>query len=117
MALKSTASRKLWYRNSAQTEIELQKRIVTTHSGKQALLYFDASIMMSYQLPDKVYENVYCRLPGRHECMAAWVMIKNHTMDVENIDNGEVFNPLYERNMLHSEPKDILLQNLVVVSL
>mmetsp|Transcript_13058 Transcript_13058/g.26540 ORF Transcript_13058/g.26540 Transcript_13058/m.26540 type:complete len:649 (+) Transcript_13058:127-2073(+) len=115
VALKSAASRKLWYRNSAQTEIEIQKRISTTYSGKPALLYFDASVMSSYQLPDKVHEDVYCRLQERRECKAAWEMIKNHTIDVEIINTGHAFNPLYERNILHYEPNEGSIQSRVFV--
>mmetsp|Transcript_21139 Transcript_21139/g.42064 ORF Transcript_21139/g.42064 Transcript_21139/m.42064 type:complete len:670 (+) Transcript_21139:51-2060(+) len=103
VALKNTVSRKLWYQNAANIDIELHKRIVSTHSGEPALLYFDASVMLSYQLPHMVHEDVYCRL-HLQQCYAVEDMVKNRDLDLTVIDDGDPFNPLYERNVFYNKP-------------
>ena len=61
IAAKSEISRKRWYRNNGEIDIDIHKRIVRTHSGKSALKYFDGATMMSYQLPSKAFEAAYCK--------------------------------------------------------
>lgn len=69
VALKDYRSRSRWYRNAAEIEVQLQKRLRRTKSGKSPLLYFDASTMMGYQLPPKAWETLYCRREDRpSEC-------------------------------------------------
>lgn len=58
---KDAKTRARWYRTSAEIEIELHKRIHRTKSGKPALLFFDASTMMNYQMPSRADETTYCR--------------------------------------------------------
>lgn len=61
MAFKSYASRKRWYANAAEIDLAMQKRSVSTKSGKTALRYFDGATMVSYQAPSRTIENVFCR--------------------------------------------------------
>ena len=61
VSFKNYKSRARWYRNSAEIEIELRQRIHATKSGQSALRFFDGPTMISYQLPSKVQEVVFCR--------------------------------------------------------
>lgn len=61
VAFKSYVSRKLWYSNAAEIELAIQKRIVGTKSGANPLRYFDGATMVSYQVPHKAIETVFCR--------------------------------------------------------
>ena len=61
VAFKSYSSRKLWYANTAEIELAIQKRTVRTKSGKIPLQYFDGATMMSYQVPSRTIETVFCR--------------------------------------------------------
>ncbi len=54
--------------------------------------------MLSYQLPHMVHEDVYCRL-HMQQCYAVEEMVKNHSLDLSLIHDGNPFNPLYERNV------------------
>lgn len=63
MALKNSSMRSRWYRSPAEVDKELHQRILKTRSGKTALANFDGATMFDYQIPSRVYESVYCRLP------------------------------------------------------
>jgi hypothetical protein len=69
VAFKSYSSRKLWYANSAEIELAIQKRTVRTKSGNSPLRYFDGATMMSYQVPSRTIETVFCRRdPAPYAC-------------------------------------------------
>eukprot|EP00557_Chaetoceros_sp_GSL56_P012726 CAMPEP_0176481324 /NCGR_PEP_ID=MMETSP0200_2-20121128/2757_1 /TAXON_ID=947934 /ORGANISM="Chaetoceros sp., Strain GSL56" /LENGTH=726 /DNA_ID=CAMNT_0017877517 /DNA_START=207 /DNA_END=2387 /DNA_ORIENTATION=+ len=61
VAMKSNETESLWYRSSAEIDVEVRKRILPTVSGKPALKNFDGTLMESYQNPPKSFELVYCR--------------------------------------------------------
>ena len=61
VAFKDIKTRKNWYRNAAEIELQLQKRILPTKSGTSSLRYFDGTTMRSYQLPTHAFETVQCR--------------------------------------------------------
>lgn len=61
MAFKSYSSRQFWYANTAEVDLAIQKRTVRTKSGKTPLQYFDGATMMSYQVPSRMIETVFCR--------------------------------------------------------
>jgi hypothetical protein len=62
VAFKDDEDDQNWYRNQAEIDIEIHKRILRTKTGKPpALEYFDGSLMQSYQSPHKVFESVFCR--------------------------------------------------------
>lgn len=61
MAFKDIKTRENWYRNAAEIELQLQKRIYTTKSGDSSLRYFDGATMTSYQIPTRAFETVHCR--------------------------------------------------------
>lgn len=61
VAMKSDENESLWYRSSAEINVDIRKRILPTISGKPALKNFDGTLMESYQNPPKSFELVYCR--------------------------------------------------------
>eukprot|EP00957_Ditylum_brightwellii_P202014 15328197-Ditylum_brightwellii.AAC.1 len=61
VAMKNFTARTNWYSNTAQIEVDIQKRIKHTYSGKSALRFFDGATMMTYQTPHKAFETKYCR--------------------------------------------------------
>lgn len=62
VAFKDEVSEKLWRRNAAEIDIDIQKRTLKTVSGEQPLKYFDGATMVSqYQHPAKVFQSVHCR--------------------------------------------------------
>ncbi len=61
LAFKDAKTRENWYRNAAEVELQLQKRILPSKSGGSTLRYFDGTTMKSYQLPSSAFETVYCR--------------------------------------------------------
>jgi len=69
VAFKSYSSRKRFYANTAEIELAIQKRTVRTKSGQTPLRYFDGATMVSYQMPSRSMENVFCRRePTPPEC-------------------------------------------------
>lgn len=61
VALKSYSSRKMWYANSAEIDLAIKKRAAQTKSRTSPFRYSDGATMVSYQLPSRPIENVYCR--------------------------------------------------------
>jgi len=61
VSFKSAGSRAAWYRNAAETEIELHNRLHPTRSGVRPLRNFDGATMAGYQLPPRVSELSHCR--------------------------------------------------------
>lgn len=61
-ALKNTKYDDMWYRNAAEIDLDIAKRMIPSLSGKPQLKFFDGSIMSSlYQTPNKATETVYCK--------------------------------------------------------
>jgi len=49
--------------------LEIHQRIKRSNSGQSMLKYFDSTVMKSYEVPNKVYETVFCRkLPTPESC-------------------------------------------------
>ena len=61
VAFKSYETRGRWYSNTAKIELEIVGRRVETKSGENPFKYFDGPTMVSYQVPPKAMEIVYCR--------------------------------------------------------
>ena len=61
VAFKSYSTRKRWYANAAEVDLELHKRGIRTKSGVSPFRYFDGATMVSYQVPPKGMETVFCR--------------------------------------------------------
>uniref|UniRef100_A0A7S2HCC7 PABS domain-containing protein n=1 Tax=Helicotheca tamesis TaxID=374047 RepID=A0A7S2HCC7_9STRA len=61
VAMKDYSSRTNWYQNAAEVEAAIHYRIKRTYSGESALRFFDGATMMSFQVPNKGFETVYCR--------------------------------------------------------
>ncbi len=104
--------RSRWYQNPAEIEKELKIRIHNTHSGKPSLLRFDGPTMREYQVPSKVYENVYCRLPlGEilEECdnQLGFSQTTSRESGIEEDDIllSNPYDPLFERHLGELEAK------------
>ena len=70
VAFKSYSARKRWFGNAAQFDLEIKKRGVRTKSGVSPFRYFDGPTMVSYQVPPRAMETVYCRKePTPEECL------------------------------------------------
>lgn len=70
LAAKDWSSRSLWFRNSAQVDFEIYKRIQASVSGKPLLEYFDGSVLEAFRAPHRVMETLYCRTsPTPMECI------------------------------------------------
>lgn len=70
VAFKSYETRSSWYSNAAEIDLEMVKRQVKTKSGTSPFKYFDGPTMVSYQVPPKAMEVVYCRQePTPPECV------------------------------------------------
>mmetsp|Transcript_28983 Transcript_28983/g.33696 ORF Transcript_28983/g.33696 Transcript_28983/m.33696 type:complete len:745 (+) Transcript_28983:66-2300(+) len=61
VAMKDKSDRNRWFRNTAQVDLDIHKRLLLTHSGSPPLKFFDGALMQEYQIPIKAYQNVYCR--------------------------------------------------------
>jgi len=69
VAMKDSRSRQLWYQNRPQIDLEIHQRIKQSNSGQSTLKYFDSTVMKSYEVPNKVYETVFCRkVPTPESC-------------------------------------------------
>lgn len=70
IGFKSYATRQRWYASAAQIDLEVQKRGVRTKSGENPFRYFDGPTMVSYQVPHRTMETVFCRRnPMPEECL------------------------------------------------
>ncbi|KAL3783079.1 hypothetical protein ACHAW5_002124 [Stephanodiscus triporus] len=61
VAFKNIRTNDNWYRNAPEVELQLQKRILPSKSGKSPLRYFDGPSMRSYLSLPIAFETVYCR--------------------------------------------------------
>jgi len=61
VCLKDYKSRANWYRTAPDINIQLLTRLHKTKSGKPILSVFDAATMISYQVPTKAQETLFCR--------------------------------------------------------
>ena len=70
IGFKSYKTRQRWYANAAQIDLEGHKRGVRAKSGERPFRYFDGPTMVSYQVPHKTMEAVFCkRQPTPEECL------------------------------------------------
>jgi len=71
IGFKSYKTRQQWYANAAQINLQIQKRGMRTKSGESPFRYFDGPTMVSYQLPHRTMEAVFCRRqPTPEACLA-----------------------------------------------
>jgi len=69
VACKSDVCQSNWYRNPAEMELAIYKRIYPSKSGLPLLKHFDGPVMATYQMPHKAVETVFCRMkPAPEEC-------------------------------------------------
>lgn len=97
VAFKDMQTRNNWYRNAAEIELQLQKRILSRKSGSSSLRNFDGATMSNYQLPSKTFEVVHCRQENVPvDCsidVVSSVGLSNETVIYSN-----AYNPSYERH-------------------
>jgi hypothetical protein len=67
--------------NDAQVDLYLRMRVTPTHSGELPLSFFDGATMMTYQYPNRISEEIFCRSSPKPEYCA-----NKHGMD-PNIAN------------------------------
>jgi spermidine synthase len=69
LAFKDYNTRTNWYRNAAEIDLELQKRILPTKSGVRPLKFYDGATHFGYQLPYKAFETISCiSWDGSNKC-------------------------------------------------
>ena len=108
VAFKDIATRKRWYRSSAEIEFNLSHRILPTKDGKSSLRYFDGATMMSYQIPEKTFEDVYCRQQTKpHDCHGGSIQGLSSAF---NSSSASAYNPVFERHANHQVP----IQSMIV---
>ena len=100
VAFKEIATRKRWYRSSAEIELNLSHRILPTKDGKSSLRYFDGATMMSYQIPEKTFEDVHCRQQTKpHDCNEDSIQGLSSAFNASS-----AYNPVLERHANHQIP-------------
>ena len=99
VAFKDIATRKRWYRSSAEIEFNLSHRILPTKDGKSSLRYFDGATMMSYQIPEKTFEDVHCRQQTKpHDCLGGSIQGLSSAFNASS-----AYNPVFERHANHHQ--------------
>ena len=88
VAFKSLETKKNWYRNSAEIDLQIKKRIRKSNTNEPLLRNFDGSTMMGYQVSPKVFETQYCSQENTpSECK-----------DKKVISADQVYNPVVDRS-------------------
>ena len=73
IGFKSYRTGNRWYANAAEVDLRVMKRTVQTKSGTSPYHYFDGPTMVSYQVPHRAVEAVFCRRqPTPNECREAY---------------------------------------------
>merc|ERR1712032_470169 len=92
VAFKDAETRRNWYRNNAEIDLQLRKRILPTSTGRTSLRNFDGATMKQYQLPPRAFETIYCRREGSPEdCNGL------KTSMAMNNETSIGYNPVFER--------------------
>lgn len=102
VAFKDSRTNDNWYRNAAEVELQLQKRILPSKSGKSSLRYFDGPSMRSYLSLPIVFETVYCRQvdPPKDCNRASRIEANRIGKSIKAISNEttKAYNPVAERH-------------------
>ena len=61
IVMKDIKDDALWYRNEAEVQVAIHKRVMRSISGQPLLKYFDGATMKGFQVPHKVFQTVFCR--------------------------------------------------------
>lgn len=89
---KDSNCRSRWNGESDVTDYQIYARIKETVSGKPALIHFDGSTQVSYQMPPRAWETLYCRRePMPFECNYRGLDITKdaYNFDPENEDESD----------------------------
>lgn len=112
IGFKSYATRARWYRNAAEINLDIHERTVKTKSGASPFYYFDGPTMVSYQVPHRNVESVFCRrqpTPKECECIndvtclnipqRSFDVVSGENKDASTYSKGTVrFNPVEARH-------------------
>lgn len=105
VAFKDIQAKKNWYRNAAEIELELNKRIIPSKFGGSSLRYFDGATMAHYQVPSSAFETVHCRQQDAPADCDKRTKDSNASNETTNTTSSTVYNPVIERHgreSLHS---------------
>ena len=95
VAFKDIETRANWYRNAAEIELQLQKRILKTETGSSSLRYFDGATMAAYQVTPRGFADVHCRQEDApKDCDTSYDILE---VPVNETKAG-VYKPALERN-------------------
>jgi hypothetical protein len=95
VAMKGDVTDSLWYRNAAEVDVAIRKRLHKTVSGKPALKNFDGTLMELYQNPPKSFENVYCRaVPVPDSCK----YLAGKDKIAISVENRKLYDPIIDRH-------------------
>jgi len=101
IAFKDVETRKRWYRNPAEVELDLSRRILPMKNGKSPLRYFDGATMQSYQLPPRAFEDTYCRQSDMPKECSDEVRFGLQ----KEINLSSAYSPVFERLFVDAKPK------------
>ena len=88
VAFKNLETRKNWYRNSAEIDLQIKKRIRKGTTNVPLLRNFDGATMMGYQVSPKVFETQYCSKENAPpECKEKGIA-----------STSQVYNPVVDRS-------------------
>lgn len=88
---KNVNCRKNWYKQSDAIDYEIYERIVHTNSKKRPLIHYDGTTQVSFQIPPKAWETVYCRRePMPFECQYRGLDLSKdiYEFDLKNKSNN-----------------------------
>lgn len=106
VAFKDVQAKKNWYRNAAEIELELNKRIIPSKFGGSSLRYFDGATMAHYQVPSSAFETVYCRQKDAPTDCDKIDRLRTKDSNASNettiTTSSTVYNPVSERRFRES---------------
>jgi len=112
VAMKSEASKKMWFRSAADINIAIHDRLIRTHSGLSPLKNFDGAMMESYQAPPKAFEIVYCKAnPKPDSCKNDNVVVAQPVRKRRRIFDPYLDRHVYDKKKI-GDAKDLLCDYL-----
>jgi hypothetical protein len=95
VAFKDERTRNNWYRNSAEIDLQIKKRISKSTTGKPLLRNFDGSTMMGYQITPKVFQSQYC---NEYKAAPRLEGAPAECLDKKFLSSEQAYNPVLDRS-------------------
>lgn len=95
VAFKNEETRKNWYRNSAEIDLEIQKRIRKSTTDTPLLRNFDGSTMMTYQVTPKVFQSQYCK---EYKFNSSKETVPAECRHKKSFSSDQAYNPVLDRS-------------------